>query len=662
MENVQVSPRYKTTSLSVPSPAASHIAHLSASRLQIRSLSTFEIIRSIALPSTHDLRNSTIAWSPPSRLRTPTPTPTSTPPRRSRSRAPQFASHRFLIADNDNVRVYDLRDEKWNAVVSNGSGSMGKNVHVEFGRDENEVLVWSAFSSRVVRWCLKTGRNIEIRDPKFDGKMGKGWGYRPHKDGSTGDGGGGDEGSGKGNVMAILCRSSGQDILLLLSLPSYSVLKRVELPTTDAQGLKWSGDGRWIAIWDSAATGYFLHIFTADGHLYRTITREPSAELNEWGVEGLGIKTVEWVPGNEWLAVGGWDRRVRILSTRTFTPGVYLDHTAEINVPSAIVYTEAVDATGSRSYGTTPQPAIPPKAMLEKNETGLMKQGISIMAFNKTGTMCATRDDSTPTTVWIWDLISLKPRTILIQHSPVKTLQWHPADASSLLIQTTHDSPTVYLLSAPRLPPSTTTSASTSISAPTLSTTITTSTSSPTHTNPPEIFSLPAPTSTTTTTKKPTSKPKPPLPTSSSFPTRWTARWLATPADKKPALILAHTLTYVVVWPEGKDQILRFENPDGDYDDSDDSLFEILTGRKEVPPLPLLQQEDGEGGSGGDAAYFEDEAEYGEEEEEDLFAAEGEESMGGFEDTFRGKGGAGLGMVRQRGRSVLGESGLDEMF
>lgn len=131
-------------------------------------------------------------------------------------------------------------------MISNGSGGMGKNVHVEFGRDEEEVLVWSDFCSRVVVWCLKSGRTVEVRDPKFGGAGGRGWGYRP----LVGDAGEEDgvvrgKGNGRGGVMAILCRTAGQDVLILLAPKTYNVLKRVELDTIDAQGMKWSRDGRW---------------------------------------------------------------------------------------------------------------------------------------------------------------------------------------------------------------------------------------------------------------------------------------------------------------------------------------------------------------------------------------------------------------------------------
>lgn len=490
-------------------------------------------------------------------------------------------------------------------MVHNGSGGMGRNVHVEFGSGEDEVVAWSDFGAAVKVWCLRSGSVKEIRDPKFSGR---GWGYRPSSSGPHGVGSSSNKHPARENVVAMLCRTSGMDILMLLAPHTYAQINRVELPTVDAAGLKWSRDGRWIAIWDAPSTGYNLYIYTADGHLYRTITRESSNDVREWGVEGLGIKTVEWVPGTEWLAVGGWDRRVRILSTRTFAPIVFLDHTAVIDVPSAPVYSEQVDGQANRSYTITPQPVTPPRAPLEKNETSLMKQGISLLAFNSEGTLCATRDDSTPSTVWIWDLRSLRPRMILIQYAPVKTLQWHHDNPALLLIQTTHDAPTLYLYQASNL--SASTSASTSASAP-----------------PPAILDL-----SSHIAKLP-----------SALPTRWTTSWLRTPADKRPAFTLAHQTGYTYTWPFGKDMILRFDTPDGS-EASDDSLYDILTGRKPAPRLP-----DSDGPDMDDSLLAEQQ-----------LVTEDEGYRMSFEDTFRGK----MREVtdRRRGTSVLDESGLDEMF
>jgi hypothetical protein len=115
----------------------------------------------------------------------------------------------------------------------------------------------------------------------------------------------------------------------------------------------------------------------------------------------------------------------------------------------------------------------------------------------------------------------------MIQHSPVKQVAWHPTNPSLLLIQCTHEESTVYIYD---------TSASI-----------------------PYTITLPLLKSTG----------------------HFFARWLLTETDKKPAFTFGDSGNFIVVWPDGKDVIVRFEAEDGSQvDESDDSLFEILTGRK----------------------------------------------------------------------------------
>lgn len=145
------------------------------------------------------------------------------------------------MSDEDSIRVWDLLDKRWTATISNGSGGMGKIVNTDFGRTKEEVLVFSDFGSKVTIWSLKTARMVEIRDPKL-GKSG--FGYRS-----------------KGGVFALLSRPGAQDTLTLHAPTSYQVLKTTTLQSVDAQGLKWSPDGRWIAVWDTPywIQGVHLH-------------------------------------------------------------------------------------------------------------------------------------------------------------------------------------------------------------------------------------------------------------------------------------------------------------------------------------------------------------------------------------------------------------------
>jgi hypothetical protein len=220
------------------------------------------------------------------------------------------------------VRVWELVDETWSATIKNGSGGMGKIVNTEFGRTKEEVLVFSDFGAKVTAWSLKTRRTVEIRDPKF---ATKGFMYRP-----------------RNGVFALLSRPAAQDILTLHETGTYAVVKAVVLPTVDAQGLKWSVDGRWIAIWDAPSMGYKVHIYTADGHLYRTYS---GYEVD--GLQGLGVKSLEWSPRGDYLAIGGHDRRVTLLSTKTVC----------LVLSRALKHCTDIHSSHHRYSSTTPQPS-----------------------------------------------------------------------------------------------------------------------------------------------------------------------------------------------------------------------------------------------------------------------------------------------------------------
>jgi WD40 repeat protein len=201
-------------------------------------------------------------------------------------------SYRVLLADEDNVRIYDRRDLSYKAVIKNGTGGMGRVTNAEFGWTENEVIIFSDFCSKVTVWSLISGRSVEIKDPKF---AFKGYCYRPR----TG-------------LFALLSRPGAQDILTLHAPNTYFVLRTVNLASSDAQGIKWSPDGRWLAVWDTPSIGFRIFIYTADGNLYRMYSGEQDGDI-----EGLGARSVEWSPAGNYLAVGGHNRKVTLLSTRT---------------------------------------------------------------------------------------------------------------------------------------------------------------------------------------------------------------------------------------------------------------------------------------------------------------------------------------------------------
>jgi hypothetical protein len=202
---------------------------------------------------------------------------------------------------------------------------------------------------------------------------------------------------------------------------------------------------------------------------------------------------------------------------------MFLDHTATIQLAEdGIVWQEQVLTQSQRSYVRVSQPVSPPIASPSGSDKSL-KTGISIVAFNSDGTLVATRDDSTPTTVWIWDMTRLAAAAAVIQHSPIRQLSWHPTNPSKLLILSGQEDPVVHTWDRDQQEPS-----------------------------------------VSWIGFKKTGG-------------RIDQCWLRTKSERMPALLLSDSRGCVVAWPEGKGSVASFR--DGEGDESFDSVYEALTGR-----------------------------------------------------------------------------------
>ena len=199
---------------------------------------------------------------------------------------------RLLIADENTVRVFDAQDPQWKAVIKGAAGSSAHIANVTFGRDEDEVVVFSSFGLRMTIWSLVTSRGIELRDAKT---VAKNHDYRP---GSA--------------HLALLTRPAAHDQLTLLDTSTYTVHNNMEIATSDAQALRWSPDGRWLAVQDAVSAGHKILIYTADGNLLKTLLRGQTAE-----VIGHGAKTMVWSPSAQLLAVGDADDLVVLYNSTT---------------------------------------------------------------------------------------------------------------------------------------------------------------------------------------------------------------------------------------------------------------------------------------------------------------------------------------------------------
>ena len=196
---------------------------------------------------------------------------------------------RLLLADDDTIRVYDIHDPTWHAVIDKAASNLGRIAEVAFGHTRDEVVVFSDFGVKLTIWSLLTSRGVEIRDPKY---LVKCYHHRPR----TGH-------------LAVLTRPAAQDVLMLLQPGSHELIKSMEVPTIDAQEVAWNSDGSWLVIRDAASSGYKVLIYTADGHLYKTI----SGTRNDVDLS-LGVKCMQWSPSAGTLAIGDNNNSITIFS------------------------------------------------------------------------------------------------------------------------------------------------------------------------------------------------------------------------------------------------------------------------------------------------------------------------------------------------------------
>jgi WD40 repeat protein len=201
-----------------------------------------------------------------------------------------------FCASDSRILIWDLYPLQQHAEIENVEPGA---VNIDFGADENEIVAFHAFNTKLTVFELDSGRSHIIKSPKFSHQ--NGYGYRP-----------------KTGQLAMLLKPETSDLLTVHEPLTYEVIGREVLPTVDAQGLKWSPDGHWIAVWEAASAGTKVLVFTADAQLFRTYTGLPESD----GLFDLGVRGIEWSPVvgdglSQVLAVAKMDGTVDLLGTKT---------------------------------------------------------------------------------------------------------------------------------------------------------------------------------------------------------------------------------------------------------------------------------------------------------------------------------------------------------
>lgn len=306
------------------------------------------------------------------------------------------------------VQVWSLLYHDWTCKIDEGSAGL-RGVH--WSPDGRHILTTADFNLRMTVWSVTSKSISYIRYPK---QCQKGYDY-----------------SEDGYFMALAERRDCQDFISIFACRSWELVKHFSCSTDDLSGLQWSPGGKVLAVWDTLLK-YKIVIYSADGCLLGTYSPYEHA---------LGIKCVNWSPTGQFLAVGSFDEKVRLLNNITWKSLMEKTHPAVLKAGKIMIYKEvevmgplprtfeelsnstaALYSKKSKYHildGSVEVPSVKPDQNKANPEIG-----VSLIEFSRSSRYFYTRNDNMPCLLWIWDVKNLSLSQVLIQMSPIRSVAW----------------------------------------------------------------------------------------------------------------------------------------------------------------------------------------------------------------------------------------------
>ncbi|TKS77392.1 WD repeat-containing protein WRAP73 [Collichthys lucidus] len=225
----------------------------------------------------------------------------------------------------------------------------------------------------------------------------------------------------------------------------------IKYPKACQKGIDFSRDGSYMALAERRDCKDYVSVFVCDDwHLLRYKVLLYSLDgrlLSTYSayVWSLGVKSVTWSPSSQFLAIGSYDEKVRILNHITWKKITQFEHPANINNAKAVVYKEVErrPAVGSddlslhnitigtslfntqSKYEICPPPVQIPVIKPDPDRAN-PKIGVSTLAFSSDSRYLATKNDNMSSVVWVWDMQTMSLEAVLEQTSAVRCFQWDP--------------------------------------------------------------------------------------------------------------------------------------------------------------------------------------------------------------------------------------------
>ncbi|KAM4651427.1 WD repeat-containing protein WRAP73 [Discoglossus pictus] len=311
------------------------------------------------------------------------------------------------------VQVWSLEQPEWHCKIDEGSAGL---VSSCWSPDGRHILNTTEFHLRITLWSLSAKSVSYIKYPKA---CQQGIAF-------TND----------GRHMALAERRDCKDYISIFVCNDWRLLRHFETETQDLSGIDWAPNGCVLAVWDTCLE-YKVLLYSLDGRLLSTYS------AYEWS---LGIKSVAWSPSSQFLAVGSYDEKVRILNHVTWKPIKELGHPPTVTHSKTVIYKEVDKFPGvgaddfsfaiprgnasslfsSHSKYEIVQVPVSLKTIKPDTDRANPELGVGLLAFSPDNRYLASKNDNMPYSVWIWDIQKMKLFVVLEQTSVVRSFHWDP--------------------------------------------------------------------------------------------------------------------------------------------------------------------------------------------------------------------------------------------
>ncbi|KAI0053377.1 YVTN repeat-like/Quino protein amine dehydrogenase [Auriscalpium vulgare] len=392
------------------SPGAHFILTAIADRLIVRRADTLQVARTWRLNTSPSA--TAAAAGPSTAIR---PTRTSDPATQAVISHIGWSSDSEYVlaacAKQGVVNVFRMRDEDWTARIEAGTEGL---VKAEWAPDGRHVLCFSEWALRVTVWSLVSGTAKYIQYPLHPDR-----GYTFRAD---------------GRYFVLAERHKSKDTIGVYdAAEAYKLSRHYPLPTAAMASLSLSPTGNDLAVWEGALD-YKLYILSLTGELQGSFSPSPDP--------GFGIRNVAWHPSGMFLAVSGWDDKIHVLESVTWSRVATLELGSRIPPRTTVWrepdnWLESTEGRGFLSYerlqGPQPLSVVRPDPSKPNPKSGTLQ-----LEFNKTGTLLLARFEGVPTAIHLFafpaagEPFAAHLRSVLIHSRPVLQARWNPMRRGSL--------------------------------------------------------------------------------------------------------------------------------------------------------------------------------------------------------------------------------------